>query len=1076
MKERVSHLSVVLALAAALTLVGGVGPAYSQVGKFTGVVTDAQTGEPLAGVQVYLEGTGRGTLTSENGRYFLVNVPVGTYTLVAELLGYATQRIENVFLRIDQTRVINFQLTPQAIAVEEIRVEAEAVPLIDVRATGSERTVTADEITALPVNNVEEALALQQGFLNVPDQTNLLSFTETRRNALTPIRIRGGRANETSMLIDGVPVNNFLFGSPALSITPEAVAQIDFIRGGFPPVYGNALSGIINIATKEGSATELQGAVNYRTAEVGAALGNDRDDVSNFDLFETYVAGPVPGTEWGAENPRLRFMVAGRQQSGADRALEFDNDVFDPSKRENTVITPFLGPNFMDVWPGWRGLGFDRERDLFTKLSFYFTPTAKLNFTFIDYRRERKPFDFVFLPNYGNPLDSPIIDTQADSAVVFMNRFGSRLEPLQFPLVVENTITQNRRLFVLAWDHTIGRGAYRLTVGRFDQDRLTCNVFQGVCLKDQFADPNFTDDQFVSPRASTCDIHPTCGTDDFFGGEDLNTYVARGDAQWQATDHHNVAFGVYYENHDVNMSEVQNVGTNEVNIYRLKYSARPWNAAVYLQDQIEYDFVSLNLGVRFDWGKAGGLFFPNPLDPTNGTTATGDTVPGAPGFSPIIRRPGPCVDPAGWQNVPVTYFNGQRTVTEVLSADPSWTPDVCLSDADAIRLATLLAHSDDFEEAGTRFAVSPRIGVSFPVTANSSVFFNFGVFTQNPLLNNVYVNTGIGKDTTVTFIDENGQQQTVTSSLEGTPTGVTLVVPGEGGPGVIGNPNLDTERTTLYELGYLAELFDNYSVSVVLFSKDQTGLQGIRTGGIFQGVGVFDAGVTYGTNTPRYQIIVNQDYQTVRGFEVSLRRRLIDYWGFDINYAFARTKTNASGPEKEFERQVEQGDPRELIEIPADIDQPHRLSASLFFRVGDEEPEIPGGSLLRNTEVSVVTRVESGFPYTPTLDIFGTGTAQLNRNSNRGPAAWNVDLRASKGFHLGNVFYSFYLQIQNLFDTKNCQQVFETTGDCRLGTFDQSRRREGNTVNADQITSTLLDRPQYFGPRRSILGGVRISF
>ena len=49
-------------------------PAFAQTGKVTGVVTDAQTGEPLVGVQVYLEGTGRGALTSENGRFFIVNI------------------------------------------------------------------------------------------------------------------------------------------------------------------------------------------------------------------------------------------------------------------------------------------------------------------------------------------------------------------------------------------------------------------------------------------------------------------------------------------------------------------------------------------------------------------------------------------------------------------------------------------------------------------------------------------------------------------------------------------------------------------------------------------------------------------------------------------------------------------------------------------------------------------------------------------------------------------------------------------------------------------------------------------
>jgi outer membrane receptor protein involved in Fe transport len=1103
-KERLSYVSHVLTLAAAFILFIGVNTASAQVGKITGVVTDAQTGEALSGVQVYLEGTGRGALTGENGRYFLVNVPVGTYTVVAEFLGYATFRIENVFLRIDQTRTIDFAMTPQAIAVEEIRVEAERVPLIDVTSTGSQNTITAEQITALPVNNVEEALALQQGFLNVPDQTNLISYSESRRNAVTPVRIRGGRAGETVMLIDGIPVNNFIYGSPALSITPEAVGQIDYIRGGYPASYGNALSGILNIATKEGSGTNLQGAINYRTGEMGAVLGNDHDDVANFDLFEAYVSGPVPGTEFGADNPRLRFMIAGRRQGGADQALEFDEDVFDPSERPNTVAYPSYQANFMDVWPGWRGLGYRRARDLFGKLTFYVSPTAKLNFTFVDYQIDRKPFDFNMLLTYGNPLDSPIIDNQGDSVAVFTNRVGSNLPPMTFPLVIQNSIEQDRQLWVLNWDQTLGRGAYRIAVGKFDQSRKTCNVFNGVCLNDvipnpsnAFADPNFTQDQFLAPLSGTCGIHPTCGADYFYGGEDLKSYVGRADAQWQATDHHSLQFGAYYETHDVNMDETQNVGTNQPNIYRSAYSAEPWNAAFYIQDQIEYDFVTINIGLRWDIGKAGGLFFENPLDPTNGTTAISDTTVGEPGFSRLYKQrgvAGPCIAPEDWQDVNVSFFRDGERIDTVMSASDTWTRDVCLDDPDILDQAALIASSDDMSEKGTRSAVSPRIGISFPVTANSSFFFNYGRFTQNPLLNNIYVNTGIGKDTTVTFaaasadecvassggstssysFDSGAGVCRVGSNLEGTATGVTINVPGQGGPGIVGYPGLVTEKTTLYELGYLAELWDNYAVSVVLFTKDQTGLQGIRTGGVDQGIGVFDPGNTYRSTTPRYQVIVNQDFQSVRGVELSLRRRVVDYWGFDINYSFARTKTNASAPEREFENQVDQGNPANLLEIPADIDQPQRLAASLFFQMGNETPR--GWGWASNSSMSLVGRFQNGFPYTPITNTLGFGAAQLTRNSARGPSTWSLDLRLAKAFWWGNMLYDFYFQVNNLLDRKNCAQVFESTGDCTVGTLNQDQSREGNTIQADNFTSTLLDRPQYFAQRRTILAGIRLSF
>src|SRR5690606_14616440 len=136
---------------ASLALVAlGVLPAGAQTGKLTGLVTDAATGEPLSGVQITVEGTGRSVLTQENGRYFLINVPPGVYTVTAQLLGYAVVRKENVQVTIDVTRTVDFELTSEALAVEGVVVEAERVPLIETRATGASNIVTAEQIQALP--------------------------------------------------------------------------------------------------------------------------------------------------------------------------------------------------------------------------------------------------------------------------------------------------------------------------------------------------------------------------------------------------------------------------------------------------------------------------------------------------------------------------------------------------------------------------------------------------------------------------------------------------------------------------------------------------------------------------------------------------------------------------------------------------------------------------------------------------------------------------------------------------------------------------------------------------------------
>ena len=1012
---------------------------HAQTGKVTGVVTDQVTGQPLEGVQVFLQGTGYGTLTNANGRYFLISVPPGTYTVAARRIGYATAERSNVVVQIDVTRDVNFALTTSTV-LTTVRTTAEATPLIPPDQTGSSLQISSDDISALPVTSIEGALALQQGFIQVPNSTTLTSFAESRRTATNPVRIRGGRQGETLMLIDGIPANNFLYGGPAFALSPQAVQQIEFLKGGIDPQHGNALSGVINIATKEGGNT-LKGALRYQTSRVGDMLGNQSDALLGYNLVEGFVSGPVPGT-----SDRMTFMFSGREERQADAVYEYDDDIFIPSQRPTTDAEPAGGPNFRDIFPGFRSFGYDNSRQVFGKLAYKFTPTMKLGVTLLDNENQRKPFDNQFLTTYGHVLGSPSASTPEDSAVYIGNLTGYRLNGVDFERVIQSSINATQRLYAARFEHTLGRTNYKLVAGTFRTKRETCSYFQGVCLEDRFGDANFTDDQYIGPLAGTCSSHPTCGTDPDFGGETLNTFVLRGDVGSQVTDHHFIQAGLLYQNYDLDYNITSNVGTNLVNLYTQTFKSSPYDWATYVQDKIEYDFLTLKIGARFDYGAVPGRFFADPLDPTNGTTA-----------ADVCRNP---TDPrwANGRNFIIIDANGQPKDTTV-NPDPSWATSGC--DADAYKVAGKIAAYDDFKTAKARKQFSPRMGVSFPLTQGSTIFFNFGRYSQNPTLNNLLTNTGIG------------------TAKEGSTEGPCLEVVGEGDCGYVGNPNLQIERATTYEMGYNAEFNRSYALGVVLFNKNQTGLSGLRTGGVRRGKSgleqVFDPGVTYaGDNTPSYSILVNEDFQSVRGFEVQLRRRVTNFWGFDINYSYSRARTNASEPEREFERQVVQGDPRNVLEVVSDIDQPHVFNAALLMQVREELPKFRGAWLLRNTSGSVSVHTTSGFPYTPCGD-YECGS-KYDRNQGRGTSWSQVDAQIKKGFALTNLRYDAFLTVQNLFDRKNCVSVFETTGTCAAGAIDQSRARQGNSVRPDIATSTFGDRGDYYGPRRSILGGIQVNF
>lgn len=1013
------------ALFALLLLVAGAAPALAQSGRVIGQVVDLETGAPLPGAQVSIEELELVQLADANGRFIFLNVRPGSYTVVVQQIGYATVRREGVPVNIDATTNLEIAVPTEAVAVEPLVVQAERVPLVSLDRTGSGETLTSAYMEALPASGIVDVLELQSGFLQVPQNTEIIAYAEERRG-ITPIRIRGGRISETLMLVDGIPVNNFVLGGPALDVTVEAVEQVDFKRGGFEPQYGNALSGIIDIATKEGG-PYMAGAINYRTSALGSLLRNGQDRVRDWNSVEGYFSGPVPGT-----SQRLRFMVAGRQTYGPARVLEFDDDVYHPIRtpREDRLIKPFP----LDLVSGWQAFGFDVTRDAFSKLTYYFRPTAKLSATWLTYDRQSQGFDYAWMFAGVNPLD--YAKTPQDSAAWGppTNRFR------MFGDLARGSIRQERDLYVLRWDHTLDRTAYQITAGRFDQRRVTCNFAQGVCLGSNFDVANFIDN-FVAPSSGAQNT-PTVGTDFFFGGEKVTTWVGRVDVQSQLTDSHHVRAGVFFQGHDVEYDEWQCTCFNAVRKRQNSWSARPWDVAFYAQDRIELDFLTLDLGFRFDYGRARASFFTNPLDPTNGTTA----------FDV-------CRNPEAWQNRRVRYFDGTSVRDTIVSADLGWTSASC-GDPELRSRAAFIATADDFSEAPARKQFSPRLGISFPVTESSSLFMNFGRYSQNPVLRNLYWFTGAG------------------SPGEGTPHAVDLNT-FEGEVAFVGNPSLDIETTTAYEIGYLAELGEDYAVTAVAFAKKQTGLTGVRLVGE-EPYTVFDPGVTYGAPQPQYLVLVNSDYATARGIEIGFRRRLTGHWGFDFNYTWSRARNNAAEPERERERFSSEGLPFVLYEHRSEIDQPHVFHAALRFQGGETGPAFLGrrlADILSDTWLVLTFSGSSGLPYTPVRG-FGTSNpaTRAERNSENGPFGWTVDLRLQKMIRTGRVQYVFYADVFNVLDRVNCIQVFVTTGTCRGGTIDQRHRRLGETLGSAQVTSTFFDRPDFQGERRRIDAGIRISF
>lgn len=199
-------------------------------GKIAGRVVDAATGDPLPGVNVLIEGTTQGTATNADGEYVIIRVRPGTYAVRAQFLGFQTQVTENVVVVIDQTTRVDFRLGEEVLEGEEIIVTAER-PIVQVDRTTTTAVVGEEQLEALPVLGINDAINLQAGVVDG--------------------RFRGGRSGEVAYLINGIPINNAFNNQASFEIEQNMVSNLQVISGVFNAEYGQAQSGVVNIVTKD---------------------------------------------------------------------------------------------------------------------------------------------------------------------------------------------------------------------------------------------------------------------------------------------------------------------------------------------------------------------------------------------------------------------------------------------------------------------------------------------------------------------------------------------------------------------------------------------------------------------------------------------------------------------------------------------------------------------------------------------------------------------------------------------------------------------------------------------------------
>jgi hypothetical protein len=401
-----------------LSLTVSTGVMAQTTGKVEGVVTDADTGEPLVGAQVMIEGTLLGNVTDHEGYFFILNVPVGLQSVKSQIIGYQALTVKDVRIQAGQTHTVDFSLKSTVLELPGQEVLGEREPLVPRDNTVSKFRESGEKLLETPADNTTQIVTLAAGITKYGTQFS----------------IRGSRPSESAIYVDGVNVKNYTTdgdeGEDDLDIGENAIEEVDVITGGFASDFGDAQSGIINIVTKEGG-TNYSGQFRIETDEFMPSTSN-----FGFNRAQVSVGGPIP-----ALTDNLSFFFSGEVTGEGDRyprsdgfrGLQSDVDFLAGLYNNSDEVRDFLGHDLdlremlalgkannpdmpilnIEDWRTDGGENLSRlvgnsgdETRMQAKIAWQATKNAKLTGTFVNDRDQGLVFNrnMMFWDNVSNAV------------------------------------------------------------------------------------------------------------------------------------------------------------------------------------------------------------------------------------------------------------------------------------------------------------------------------------------------------------------------------------------------------------------------------------------------------------------------------------------------------------------------------------------------------------------------------------------------------------------------------------------------------------------------------------------------
>jgi hypothetical protein len=449
-------------------------------GNISGTVIDQETKSPLVGVNIYIKNTQTGATTNIEGEYEIKNIPVGLTTVVFSYIGYDRVVKTDIVVKPERTTFINIGMKSSNIDLQEVVVtngyfsEIEDMPV-------SAINFSSEEIRRSPgaASDVSRILFTLPSIAKVNDSRNSLI-------------VRGGTAAENSFYLDNIEIPNInhfpVEGSsdgPIGILNADFVNDVNFLSGGFSPIYGDKLSSIMDISYREGNKAGFSPKIQLNMAGVGGAVEGPISDKGNYlfsfnrsyvDLILEQIEEGSPLPKYGDAQGKLVYNIDSENRLTLLNVLSIDRIYMDQEKAvENDAnmygktdgITNTAGINWQHIWSN-TGYSNTSISHTYTKYDRDYSKTA----TFIKMYTNDSEENLFKIRNVNylklNPFNSIEFGCEATGIVTDYSTFYGEYEDeygnVIPPLTVDNKL-EGVKLGLFAVHHLSFLEKFKLDAG-----------------------------------------------------------------------------------------------------------------------------------------------------------------------------------------------------------------------------------------------------------------------------------------------------------------------------------------------------------------------------------------------------------------------------------------------------------------------------------------------------------------------------------------------------------------------------------------------------------------------------------